>query len=35
VKFKDTNMFIADMGCIFPAPTTAGTGKIWMVSPTH
>jgi len=28
-------MFIADMGCFFPAPTTAGTGKIWMVSPTH
>jgi len=35
VKFKDTNMFIADMGCFFPAPATAGTGKIWMVSPTH
>lgn len=35
VKFQDSNMFIADMGCFFPGPTTAGTGKVWMVSPTH
>ena len=35
VKFQGPNMFIADMGCFFPGPTTAGTGKIWMVSPTH
>ncbi len=35
VKFKGSNMFIADMGCIFPAPTTAGTGKIWMVTPAR
>ena len=35
VKFKGPDMFIADMGCFFPGPTTAGTGKIWMVSRTH
>jgi glucose/arabinose dehydrogenase len=35
VKVKDSKMFIADMGCFFPAPTTPGTGKVWMVSRTH
>jgi glucose/arabinose dehydrogenase len=35
VKLKDSKMFIADMGCFFPAPTTPGTGKVWMVSPAR
>ncbi len=35
VKFRGSNMFIADFGVFAPATPTPGTGKIWMVSPVH
>lgn len=35
VKFRGSNMFIADFGVFAPATSTPGSGKIWMVSPVH
>ncbi|HXS12244.1 MAG TPA: hypothetical protein VN734_06050 [Acidobacteriaceae bacterium] len=35
VKFRGSNMFIADFGVFAPATPTPGTGKIWIVSPVH
>lgn len=35
VKFRGTDMYIADFGLFAPATPTPGTGKIWRVSRTH
>lgn len=35
VKFRGSNMFIADFGLFAPATPTPGSGKIWMVSRTR
>ena len=35
VKFKGSNMYIADFGVFVPATPMPGSGKIWIVSPSH
>ena len=35
VKFRGSDMYIADFGVFAPATPTPGTGKIWRVSRTH
>lgn len=35
VKFRGSDMYIADFGVFAPATPTPGTGKIWKVSRTH
>ena len=35
VKFRDSDMFIADFGVFAPATPTPGSGKIWKVSRSH